>query len=232
MIGEPLSAIYADAGTWGVFDTSARRDLVDVAVSAVALGIIVCLVLVWARESAAAWTPVARGPQHPAGPMAPAAVIVVPCVVTIAVRQALAATALLTSFITAASAAFLVLPVLFFSYCGTAAYSCATQEPHDLLAAYGLLAAFTTVYAAIATLITLALAFAVGGISRRPTQADSAIRRRRPRHREGRPAVREPDRAAGRARRSRCSSSSSSRPTPWPACTCSTRLSLPRRRLP
>ncbi len=327
MIGEPLSAIYADAGTWGVFDTSARRDLVDVAVSAVALGIIVCLVLVWARESAAAWTPVARGPLRSrcvaaivvgmigAAPAAltwiaahnnvsitsfsfpPTAAVIttwfgahwanadyyplnfltalpaagllcalpglylvvaaatarrltasirqatevalsaaviseIACLaVAVAARQILggtalraafdagqnapylpiawmswtvvttcvvttvavvrvtgrygAATALLTSFITAASAAFLVLPVLFFSYCGTAAYSCATQEPHDLLAAYGLLAAFTTVYAAIATLITLALAFAVGGISRRPTQADGAIRRRRPRHREG-----------------------------------------------
>ena len=103
-------------------------------------------------------------------------------------------TALLTSFIICASAAFLVLPALFFSYCGTAAYSCATQEPHDLLAAYGLLAAFTTVYAAIATVVTLALAFAVVGTTRPPTRADGTAGQRPPRRqrqagvRSGRPA--------------------------------------------
>jgi Peptidase family M48 len=351
MIGEPLSAIYADAGTWGVFDTSARRDLVDVATSAVALTVIVCLILVWARESAAARIPGTRrslrsrcvtaivvaiigaapaaftwivahnnvgitsvsfppaaaaistwfgahwanadyyplnfltalpgagllfavpglylavaavtGGRHERPPtdaprpgrladalpvattvgLSAAVISEVACLVlafaaryflggtalraafnagqnapylpiawmswTIVTTCALATvvvvritrsysatTALLTSFIISASAAFLVLPALFFSYCGTAAYSCATQEPHDLLAAYGLLAAFTTVYAAIATVVTLALTFAVVGTTRPRTGADGTAGGRPPR-RSGTPT----SGAGGRLRR-------------------------------
>jgi hypothetical protein len=339
MIGEPLSAIYADAGTWGVFDTSTRRDLVDVAASAIALAMIVCLILVWARESAAARIPGARrslrsrcvaaivvgiigaapaaftwivahnnvgitsfsfppvaavistwfgahwanadyyplnfltalpgagllfalpglylavaavmGGRHERPPTAAprhgrltgalrvatavglsAAVIseVACLVLAVAARRILGGTALraafnagqnapylpiawmswtivttcvlativvvritrsysvttvlLTSFTISASAAFLVLPALFVSYCGTAAYSCATQEPHDLLAAYGLLAAFTPVDAAVATVVTLALAFAVGGTKRPAAGAGGMVNGHHPGHGE------------------------------------------------
>lgn len=315
MIGEPLSAIYADAGTWGVFDTSLGRDLVDVAVSAVALAIIVGLILAWARESAAAWPPVARrslrtpcaaaivvgiiatapaaltwiaahnnagitgfsfppvaatistwfgahwdnadyyplnfltalpgagllfalpglycavaatrnrrtadikvaivvglgaaviselvclalalttrripgaaamraafdagqnAPYLPIAWMSWAIVTICVLATVVVVRRTggyNVATVLLTTVITAVGAAFLVLPDLFISYCGRAAFSCATQEPHDLLAAYGLLSGFTTVDAALATVLTLVLAFLIGRARPRSARPDPA----------------------------------------------------------
>jgi len=41
--------------------------------------------------------------------------------------------------------------------CGTSAYSCAAELPHDLFAFYGILAAQTPVYAAIASVLCFGL---------------------------------------------------------------------------
>ena len=61
VLGEPLSVIYADAGTLGVFDTTLGRQITDVAASVTVLTIIVAALFVWARECAAVWLPVVRG---------------------------------------------------------------------------------------------------------------------------------------------------------------------------
>jgi Zn-dependent protease with chaperone function len=60
LIGGPLSAIYADAGTWGVFDISVPWDLADVAASTAALSLVVFIVFWWAQESVAILIPVTR----------------------------------------------------------------------------------------------------------------------------------------------------------------------------
>jgi Zn-dependent protease with chaperone function len=61
MAGWPLSLNYAIAGTWGVFDSSAARDTADVALSALTLCILLCVMFRWAEETAAAWIPVTSG---------------------------------------------------------------------------------------------------------------------------------------------------------------------------
>jgi hypothetical protein len=53
--GIPLNVDYAMAGTWGIFDTSAGRDLILLAMSAVVLSTILLIVFRWSRESATAW---------------------------------------------------------------------------------------------------------------------------------------------------------------------------------
>jgi len=55
MAGIPLSVDYAMAGTWGVFDTSAGRDLIVLAISATVLATVLLIAFRWASESAAAW---------------------------------------------------------------------------------------------------------------------------------------------------------------------------------
>ncbi|HEY0805652.1 MAG TPA: M48 family metalloprotease, partial [Pseudonocardiaceae bacterium] len=55
MLGVPLSAAYADARTWGVFDTSIGNDVRDVVVTALALLLIVTAVFRWSAECAIAW---------------------------------------------------------------------------------------------------------------------------------------------------------------------------------
>jgi Zn-dependent protease with chaperone function len=60
MIGQPLSLIYADADTWGVFDVNGAWELADVAASTLALGLLLALIFRWAGECAAVWIPVTR----------------------------------------------------------------------------------------------------------------------------------------------------------------------------
>lgn len=60
MIGQPLSLIYADADTWGVFDVNGAWELADAAASTLALGVLVALIFRWAGECAAVWIPVTR----------------------------------------------------------------------------------------------------------------------------------------------------------------------------
>ena len=55
MLGLPLSAAYADAGTWGVFDTSVGNDIRDVVLTALALLLILTVLFRWSAECATAW---------------------------------------------------------------------------------------------------------------------------------------------------------------------------------
>jgi Peptidase family M48 len=291
MLGEPMSAIYADAGTWGVFDVSVARDLADVAVSAIVLAVILVIVFRWAQESAAARIPTAAAVAVGMAGLAPAlftwilahntaditgfdhlpvpalvshwfgahwayldyvplryfyalpgtaVLFAVPCLylaaqaarlpswrsiktaltagliaavlaelagflIAIAARWVLGGSALmaafeagntgtaylplawmmwtgagvcavsavvafrktsqfaltsavLMSFAGASVAAVLLLVPLFVSYCGTRGFWCASIEPHDLLSAYGIMAAEIPVYGAGLTILLLLIA--------------------------------------------------------------------------
>ncbi|GAA3001602.1 M48 family metalloprotease [Actinokineospora diospyrosa] len=62
MVGEPLSAAYANAGTLGVFDTTAWLRLLDVGLTVVGLTVLLVALLQWVGESATAWLPAAGAP--------------------------------------------------------------------------------------------------------------------------------------------------------------------------
>jgi len=57
MAGQPMAMTYANAGTWGVFDSGAWK-VADLAASALTLCVIMAVLFQWAAESAAAWIPV------------------------------------------------------------------------------------------------------------------------------------------------------------------------------
>lgn len=78
-------------------------------------------------------------------------------ITTRATRGNRLAAVLLTSWVATTAASFLLVPALFTTFCGTGAYSCAVELPHDLFAFYGILAAQTPVYAAIASVLCFGL---------------------------------------------------------------------------
>ncbi len=61
MLGQPMSVLYADAGVWGIFDTSAGWQVADLAASTAALAVLAVLVFQWAGESAVVWIPAVTG---------------------------------------------------------------------------------------------------------------------------------------------------------------------------
>jgi len=61
VVGEPLSVIYANAGTWGVWDTTLGYRIGDVAGSAAVILVVAMGLYGWAAECAAVWRPVLRG---------------------------------------------------------------------------------------------------------------------------------------------------------------------------
>lgn len=54
----PLSVIYANAGTWGVFGDGAANTVIVVVLTSLTLAVIVIALFQWAAEAAAAWIPV------------------------------------------------------------------------------------------------------------------------------------------------------------------------------
>ncbi|MYS22115.1 hypothetical protein GA0115240_138224, partial [Streptomyces sp. DvalAA-14] len=60
LLGQPLSVLYANAGTWGVFADGWTRQSAVVATTALTLAVIVIVLHQWATEAAIAWIPVSR----------------------------------------------------------------------------------------------------------------------------------------------------------------------------
>ena len=99
VVGEPLSVIYANAGTWGVWDTTTGYRIADVAASAAVILVVVMGVYGWAAECAAVWRPVLPGgPRRMVGlTAAVVAVGALPVMLTwTASHNTLALTAILT----------------------------------------------------------------------------------------------------------------------------------------
>jgi Zn-dependent protease with chaperone function len=58
MLGEPTSVLYANAGFYGVFDTTPAREVLDYAASAAALLLVLLVLFQWAADAATVWIPV------------------------------------------------------------------------------------------------------------------------------------------------------------------------------